>query len=213
MSEISAAAHPPEAANLHDVIAWRLADAGWCVVEDFLDVATVAALRNEALGHWQDGCYHLARVGRGDAAMHQPAIRRDQVMWFEPPFSECQARYLDRMEALRTVINEKAYLGLLDFECHFTRYALGAFYARHLDRFRDDSRRTVSVVVYLNETWTENDGGALRLYFSDGTDANYLDIEPRGGTLVCFLSDRFWHEVRPTARERISLSGWFRTRR
>ena len=32
---------------------------------------------------------------------------------------------------------------------------------------------------------------------------------PEGGTLVCFLSDRFHHEVLPARRERLSITGWF----
>ena len=43
-------------------------------------------------------------------------------------------------------------------------------------------------------------------------DAIYRDVLPEGGTLVCFLSQRFWHEVLPARRERLSLTGWFRGR-
>jgi len=212
MSQSFNVVRPPDETDVHEHIAARLADEGWCVVENYLDALTVAQLRDEALGRWQEGCYHLARVGRGGTATHRPEIRRDQVMWFEPPYSGVQAAHLARMEQLRGAINRKALMGLFDFECHFTRYALGAYYKKHLDRFRNDSRRTVSVVVYLNETWDAGDGGVLRLFLCDAPEAAYRDIEPRGGTLVCFLSDRFWHEVMPTKRERLSLTGWFRTR-
>jgi SM-20-related protein len=34
-------------------------------------------------------------------------------------------------------------------------------------------------------------------------------VLPEGGTLVCFLSDRFHHEVLPARRERLSVTGWF----
>jgi len=191
-------------------IAQRIAIDGWCVLPLFLPEPLVATVRTEALAHWQEGCYHLARVGRGNGAAHRPNLRCDQVMWFEPPFSLAQTDFLGRMESLRRTINLETGLGLFDFECHFTRYAPGTFYTRHLDRFRDDSRRTVSVIVYLNDSWREQDGGALRIYL-DGERAPH-DIEPIGGSLVCFRSDRFWHEVLPTGRERLSLTGWFRTR-
>jgi len=42
--------------------------------------------------------------------------------------------------------------------------------------------------------------------------ANYQDVPPEGGTLVCFMSERFWHEVLPARRLRLSLTGWFRRR-
>ena len=35
-------------------------------------------------------------------------------------------------------------------------------------------------------------------------------IAPKPGTLVVMLSERIPHEVRPAARERLSLAGWFR---
>jgi SM-20-related protein len=62
--------------------------------------------------------------------------------------------------------------------------------------------------MYLNENWALADGGALRIY--DGKRVR--DVLPVAGTLVCFLSDRFEHEVLPATRERLSLSGWFRRR-
>jgi len=41
----------------------------------------------------------------------------------------------------------------------------------------------------------------------------HLDIYPRDGRLVLFLSADFEHEVLPAARERLSVAGWFRTAR
>jgi len=212
MSTFAAADHRVIVTDVHERIAHGLADDGWCVIAEFLNDETVAALRHEALARWQEGCYHLARVGRGEAAAHRPDVRCDQVVWLEPPYSDAQAGFLAGMETLRLALNQHALLGLFDFECHFTRYAPGAFYKRHLDRFHNESSRTVSVILYLNEKWTAADGGALRLYLEAGNEAGYRDIAPLGGSLVCFRSDRFWHEVLPTTNERLSLTGWFRTR-
>ncbi|MBS0393650.1 MAG: 2OG-Fe(II) oxygenase, partial [Proteobacteria bacterium] len=68
--------------------------------------------------------------------------------------------------------------------------------------------RVVSVVLYLNPGWQSGDGGELVLAADDGEHV----VEPRGGTLLAFLSERFEHEVRPARRERRSLTGWFRRR-
>jgi SM-20-related protein len=54
------------------------------------------------------------------------------------------------------------------------------------------------------------DGGRLRFWPTEVGPA--LEILPSGGTLVAFLSDRFWHEVTPANRQRLSLTGWFRRR-
>jgi SM-20-related protein len=64
-------------------------------------------------------------------------------------------------------------------------------------------------VLYLNELWPAEQGGQLRLYLDE---ERTMEIMPRGGTLVAFLSDRFEHEVLPATRERLSLAGWFRRR-
>jgi SM-20-related protein len=116
------------------------------------------------------------------------------------------------METLRENFNRTQYLGLTELESHFTIYPPGAFYRRHLDRFRGSEQRQISSILYLNQGWSHEHGGQLRLYLDETDDAAYLDIEPAGGTLVLFLSDRFWHEVLPATRQRMSLTGWFRTR-
>ena len=66
--------------------------------------------------------------------------------------------------------------------------------------------RVVSCVLYLNDGWKASDGGALRIYCDD----DVREVMPVGGTLVCFLSERFEHEVLPATRERLSITGWFR---
>ena len=60
----------------------------------------------------------------------------------------------------------------------------------------------------LDPGHNEADGGALRLHLPDGA----VDVPPRGGTLVLFLSAEIEHEVLPTTRERLSIAGWFRRR-
>jgi SM-20-related protein len=118
-------------------------------------------------------------------------------------------RYLQIVDSLRHALNEQLFAGLEDFECHFAQYPVGAFYDQHLDRFRDDSRRAISVVAYLNEGWLPEHGGELRLHLPD---RGPLDILPQGGSLVVFRSDLIVHEVRPATRERLSLVGWYRQR-
>ncbi len=88
----------------------------------------------------------------------------------------------------------------------------GARYGCHLDRFQDDDHRVISVSLYLNLDWSAEDGGALRLHLEKPESGPYEDVLPAGGTLVCFLSGRFQHEVLPSRRDRLSVTGWL-TRR
>lgn len=191
-------------------IADRLAGPGWAIVPNFLSGELAQSLRDEALGRYRDGSFRAAGVGRGEGWRRAPGIRNDQVLWLDEPFSLPQSRYLAELENLRLAINRSLYLGLWDFEGHYAVYAPGTRYVRHLDRFSNAKQRRVTAIVYLNDAWQPEDGGQLRIYL-DAED-NAHDVLPTRGTLACFLSDTFYHEVLPAGRERLSLTGWFRTR-
>ena len=187
-----------------------LAGPGWCVVPGFLTEAETAALGDECHHAHGQGGFHAAGVGRGQAKVRSE-IRGDQVRWIEQgQAGPALTATLTKLESLRQAVNQSLFLGLFDVELHFAIYPPGAGYQRHLDRFRDDDRRSLTVILYLNRDWTEEDGGLLR--FWPEAEAQPIDILPAGGTLVTFLSERFWHEVLPARRERLSLTGWFRRR-
>ncbi len=190
-----------------------LATQGWVVMHDLLPTDVVARLREECLAAHAEGGFHLAGTGRGGDFGVREGVRSDEVMWLDPQnATPAQQAYLAAMEALRSEINQALYLGLFDYECHFARYAAGAFYRKHLDAFRGDKGRVVSCVYYLNPDWQASDGGQLRLYLDEAGDGPFVDVTPSAGTLVVFLSERHWHEVLPANRERVSLTGWFRVR-
>lgn len=193
-----------------DPIADDIARAGWSVTADFLPAPTITQLANEARQLWRTGELHTSGVGQGPGHAVNPDIRGDVTLWLEEPnLTDSQRATLTSLEQLRLSVNRALQLGLFDFEGHLALYPPGKFYRRHIDRFRNDNRRTLSSILYLNPDWTEEDGGQLRIY----TDADQpVDVIPQGGTLVTFLSGRFWHEVLPARRERISIAGWFRTR-
>lgn len=189
----------------------ELAGPGWHVDTTFLDREEIQALREECLAALASGAFHAAGVGSGEARVHSE-IRGDHVSWVEegqagPALKAAWAK----LETLRLAVNRDLFLGLFDVELHFAAYPPGAGYQRHLDRFRDDDRRALTVILYLNPPdWSEEDGGQL-LFWPD-EDKPPLEILPGGGTLVTFLSDRFWHQVQPARRQRLSLTGWFRRR-
>jgi SM-20-related protein len=157
-----------------------------------------------------DDALDRAGIGKGAERMVNTEIRGDSILWLEEPqLTEAQRDYLSRLEELRLAANAGLQLGLFDFEGHLAIYPPGSFYRKHLDRFQNDSLRTLTAILYLNEDWREEDGGLLRVYTDEET---YFDVLPQGGTLMTFLADRFWHKVLPASRERISITGWFKTR-
>ncbi|MDP5008412.1 MAG: 2OG-Fe(II) oxygenase, partial [Glaciimonas sp.] len=60
-----------------------------------------------------------------------------------------------------------------------------------------------SMVLYLNQDWLPEQGGALRLYPDGGSRQ---DILPLGGSLALFMSADMPHEVLVATRERVSLA-------
>jgi len=186
-----------------------LAERGWSQQDLFLPQDLTAALAAECRQRSAQGELAPAAVGRGPAQEIREGIRGDRIQWLEPGESSACDQYLELMGALREALNRGLFLGLEDFECHFALYPPGAFYRKHLDRFRDDDRRMVSAVVYLNEAWAPEHGGQLRMYLDQEREH---DVAPSGGCLVVFLSGEVPHEVLPTTRDRLSLTGWFRRR-
>ena len=194
-------------ARVVDMIAMQ----GYAIAAHFLDLATVAALRANALRFERAGLLVPAAVGRGGDRIERVDIRGDRIRWLEETTDDTAELSLrDALDALRLAVNRELQLGLFSFEGHYAIYPAGAGYARHLDRFRDDNARVLSIVVYLNDRWRDEDGGMLRLHVAR---ARSIDAIPQGGTLVAFLSDRFAHEVLPARRERLSIAGWFRRRK
>ena len=186
-----------------------LAARGWSRLDNVLPASLTHELAEECRKRARAGALNPAGVGRGQGLAVREGIRGDSIQWLEHGQSAPSDGYLQAMDELRSALNQAFYLGLEDFECHFACYPPGAFYQKHLDRFRDDDRRTVSAVYYLNEAWQTEQGGALRLYLADDTE---LDVLPSAGTLVLFISAELPHEVLPATRERLSLTGWFRRR-
>lgn len=189
-----------------------IAHQGYAVVDNFLSPATITALAAEARALHCHGGTRRAMTGK-TGGEKPDNIRGDFIHWVDDTNpSAKQQEYLQCMEELRSDLNQNFYLGLFDLEAHFAVYPPGAAYRRHLDQFQSDNKRQVSCVLYLNNDWQPEDGGQLRLYLDESSEPQHVDIQPEGGKLVAFLSSRFWHEVLPATRERVSLTGWFRTR-
>ncbi|OLF50865.1 2OG-Fe(II) oxygenase [Pseudomonas chlororaphis] len=186
-----------------------LAASGWSQQNIFLPEALTLELAAECRKRAAEGELAPAAVGRGLAQEIREGIRGDHIQWLEPGQADCCDVYMGLMDSLREALNRGLFLGLEDFESHFALYPPGAFYLKHVDRFRDDDRRMVSAVIYLNQDWLPEQGGQLRMYLGDGAEH---DVDPAAGRLVVFLSGEVPHEVLPATRERLSLTGWFRRR-
>lgn len=196
-------------ATIDHVTIDHLAEHGWAWRDDVLPADLSQALASECRELTDSGALKSAGIGRGATKQLRPDIRGDRIQWLRRGQSAACDAYLAIMETLRVTLNRELYLGLEDYESHFAYYAAGALYQKHVDRFRDDDRRTVSVVSYINADWTPADGGALRLYPHDSTSE---DVLPMAGRMALFMSADVPHEVLSATRDRMSIAGWFRRR-
>lgn len=183
---------------------------GWSVQEHFFSTELTQQLKETLTSFRQQGIFKQAGIGRKNDFHVEQSIRNDEITWFdEKNLTESQEKYLNITQQLQDAINQHFYLGLFELEVHFALYPANAFYKRHLDQHKNQDARILTVITYLNENWNKEDGGELQLYLKDGKTVSVL---PNAGTLVCFMSAEFEHEVLPARRERASLTGWFRKR-
>jgi SM-20-related protein len=191
--------------NQIDAIADGLADKGYAIIDQFLSEQEATNIRN--LDDFKNALLHFkkASIGKNTDKQINEGVRGDYIQWIEKQTAaESIKVYLNRLEELIAYINRALFLSLKDYEVHKTVYPAGTFYKRHLDQFKKDDHRKLSIICYLNEDWKPEQGGQLRMYLPEGE----LDVFPTGGKLVCFRSDQIEHEVLPANRERMSITGW-----
>ncbi len=190
-----------------DAIAGELRSGGLAAVEGWLPPAVRARLDD---GCRESAAFAPAGVGRGAQRTHRTGIRGDVIRWLDDGKTADHV-FLTEMEELRLGLNQRLFLGLLDYECHYAIYGVGAHYDRHLDTLSGQKNRVLSTVVYLHDEWAPADGGELLLYQA-GTQSAIATILPKPGLLVLFLSEQFPHEVLVAKKPRHSIAGWFRGR-
>ena len=180
----------------------QVCDQGWYYQQNVLDPQWVSELA--ALCHSRT--FLQAGIGNGLKNIINESIRSDSISWIEKDEQlPAICDYLGLVETIRQLLNREFYLGLHDFEGHFSRYPSGAYYKPHYDCFATDKRRAVTLIIYINQNWHPQDGGQLCLHLPEGERL----IEPVAGSVICFLSEQILHEVKPAHKERMALTGWF----
>ena len=206
----AAASSLPTTHSRYEQIIFDLLEKGWSVTPDFIQTDILACMRQAASRYRDKQYFYRAGIGKGGARTVHNDVRTDYVMWIDPADNASPIKqYLGIIDELRRELNRKLLLGLVEFEGHIAFYPRGTYYRKHLDQFRNDDMRIITSILYLNENWHEEDGGQLRIYTGENS---YQDILPHAGQLVTFLSSEFFHEVLPTNRERLSITGWYKKR-
>jgi SM-20-related protein len=191
--------------DVFNKIADDLAEFGFSVTDQFLSQQEVQSI--VALEHFQNALteFKQAGIGKNRSLQVNEAVRGDYIQWIDKTTAAKPLQvYTQRLDELREHLNQSLFLSLKDIEVHMTVYPAGAFYKRHLDQFKQDDHRKLSAICYLNPDWNASHGGELRMYLENDSK----DFLPLAGRLICFRSDQIEHEVRPSTRERLSLTGW-----
>jgi Rps23 Pro-64 3,4-dihydroxylase Tpa1-like proline 4-hydroxylase len=164
-------------------------------------------------------------------------IRTDKICWFTPDDVDREKQpalsaVFKKLISIPFELNKKCNLclqGSASFQ--LACYPKKGYYNRHVDGGYDalNNGRKVTAVYYGNPSWSESDGGHLRVFQrqlnpyqiekmqKDGQEVppqNYKeaemeeDVTPLGDRLVLFRSRDVPHEVRPCGRKRFAISMW-----
>ena len=199
------AEHPQQ--HLFDEIAADIRDRGFTIKPNALPADLAEALWQ----HVQDMSsqqFDPAGIGRDEEHMLNRFVRTDEICWITGD-SDAGRQWLNWTSELQQFLNRRLFLGLFSFESHFAHYAPGDYYKRHVDAFKGEANRVLTVVAYLNPGWQPDDGGELVIY-TDDPEQPSTQVTPNFATLVVFLSEDFPHEVLPAQRDRYSIAGWYR---
>mmetsp|Transcript_15604 Transcript_15604/g.39691 ORF Transcript_15604/g.39691 Transcript_15604/m.39691 type:complete len:487 (-) Transcript_15604:101-1561(-) len=78
-------------------------------------------------------------------------------------------------------------------------------YRPHRDAAELTSHRALTAILYLNDGWSEGDGGELVLQPAAGSDA--VRVCPELNRLLAFRTD-LEHEVLPNCKQRLAITTW-----
>lgn len=199
---------------LYEGIIENIISQKFAIVENFFSSEEVVLLRDSLLQKHEEDAFKKAAIGNRVNEIIVKSIRGDVILWIdESTANEAENLFFDKINSLVNYLNKTCFLGILHKEFHYALYPTGTFYKRHLDTFQNDDRRKLSFVVYLNEDgWLPENGGELVLYLNSNGQEEEKVIYPLPGRVVIFESQIIEHEVKPVSTQRLSITGWLKTR-
>lgn len=199
---------------VYEKIITDLLEQQYSILEDFFSITEVEELRNSLMDKYEEDNFKKAAIGNRTNEVIAKSIRGDFILWLnEAQAVEAEKTFFRKINDFVEYLNKTCFLGILHKEFHYALYPEGTFYKRHLDTFQNDDRRKLSLVCYLNEQdWQPEYGGELVIYKEkDGREVP-VTIYPFPGRVVIFESQMLEHEVKPVKIERLSITGWLKTR-
>jgi SM-20-related protein len=200
---------------LYEKIIDGLVEQHYCVADDFFTAAEVAGLRQLLLQKYEEDLFKKSAIGNLASEKVVDAVRGDFILWLDEAGAQgTEKAFFDKITDFSQYLNRTCFMGIARQEFHYAVYPEGTFYKRHLDTFNNDNSRKLSMVCYLNdEDWKPEYGGELTLYFNNDGVETSKDIYPLPGRVVIFESQLLEHEVKPVVKQRLSITGWLKTRK
>ena len=176
----------------------KFVDDGWMIIDEVFENKALLALQSES-GFIE---YRDAELTAG---IRVSDIRGDRIRWITENFF-AGFYYLQSINALAALFNRSLFVGIRHSEAHYACYPVGFGYQWHSDNPAGRDERVISAVLYLNDDWSDSDGGALEIVDKHGIHHNVMPVANR---LVIFDSD-LQHQVQIAHRQRYSIATWMR---
>ncbi|ALJ06830.1 oxidoreductase [Pseudalgibacter alginicilyticus] len=199
---------------LYEQIISDIGNQQYSIIDNFFTSEEVHILRQTLIEKHEEDAFKKAAIGNRVNETIVKSIRGDVILWIDERNADAkECLFFDKINDLVAYLNRTCFLGILNKEFHYALYPKGTFYKRHIDTFQNDDRRKLSFVCYLNEDgWLPENGGELVLYLTEKEKEVEKTIYPFPGRVVIFESQIIEHEVKPVNKERLSITGWLKTR-
>ena len=198
-----------------------LTSKGYVVIENFLPEILQEGLRQDVRSLRKQDRFSVAKIGQDSTNTLNTKIRVAETCFLgrsklgDTP-NDSRSQLYDVLDLIRRDLPQPLDSALSEFL--YAYYPSGGFYRRHRDAIPGSASilRKYSLLLYLNKDWKEEDKGKLRMHMDAGGDElptghepNFMDVAPKGGTLILFDSAQVPHEVLDTQAERVAIVGWF----
>jgi SM-20-related protein len=199
---------------LYEKVIDDLMEQKYSIVDDFFTAGEVQGLRKALLLKYEEDQFKKSAIGNQSGEQVIAAVRGDFILWLDEQNAEGAERvFFNKIQDFAHYLNRTCFMGIVKQEFHYALYPEGTFYKRHLDTFQNDNSRKLSIVCYLNdEDWKPEYGGELTIYTNENGAEKAINIYPVKGRVVVFESQVLEHEVKPVKRDRLSITGWLKTR-
>ncbi|MDB5273572.1 MAG: proline hydroxylase [Chitinophagaceae bacterium] len=177
------------------------------ISKHFLNDDLCAHLADNLMALHESMRMDTAGTGNNQEIARNDKVRGDSIYWLDRKHDDpYENEFFDVMDAFIIYLNQSCYTGITGYEFHYTLYEEGSFYKKHIDQFQNDNSRQFSMICYLNEGWLKSHGGQLLIQMEDEEQS----ITPTKGKTVFFKSNELEHEVLPTKKNRMSITGWLK---